>query len=444
MVREGRELRGPVVYWMSRDQRAKDNWALEFALHKAHKNNVPSVAVFCFSTDYPQLTLRSFVFMLGGLQVLAKNLNERHIPFILLIGNPVERIPEFVKEVEAGCLICDFDPLKWKREWLRGVAEKIQVPFFQVDAHNVVPCWLASDHKEYAARTFRPRLLRKLDTFFSDYPPGLENPMPWPGRVPEQDWNTITNFQKHLLPVDPVPLIPGEDEAMSVLEKFLEERLASYDRERNNPLSGMSSGLSPYIHFGHISAQRILLELDQIRIDMPSENAFREQVLVRRELSENYCWYEPSYDMVDGFPNWARKTLDKHLYDSRPYLYDKQELEYGMTHDALWNAAQREMVVSGSMHGYLRMYWAKKILEWTASPEEAMGYALEFNDRYQVDGRDPNGYTGVAWCIGGVHDRPWKERPVFGQIRYMSYGGCRRKFDVEAYIDHWSGKEEDR
>jgi deoxyribodipyrimidine photo-lyase len=156
---------------------------------------------------------------------------------------------------------------------------------------------------------------------------------------------------------------------------------------------------------------------------------------VRRELSDNFCYYNQDYDHFQGFPEWARKTLDDHRGDEREYLYPLEEFEAARTHDPLWNAAQLEMVQRGKMHGYLRMYWAKKILEWTASPEEAQEVAIFLNDRYELDGRDPNGYVGIAWSIGGVHDRAWKERPIYGKVRYMSYKGAAGKFDVQAYID---------
>ncbi len=197
----------------------------------------------------------------------------------------------------------------------------------------------------------------------------------------------------------------------------------------------MQSRLSPYLHFGQLSAQRVALEVQAFDADIPAQEAFLEQLVVRRELSDNFCFHEPAYDRCEGFPAWALKTLEAHRRDPRPYLYALDEFEEARTHDPLWNAAQSQMVASGRMHGYLRMYWAKKILEWTESPEKAMRVAVYLNDRYQLDGRDPNGYAGIAWCIGGVHDRAWGERPVFGKVRYMSAGGARRKFDVAAYLE---------
>ena len=165
------------------------------------------------------------------------------------------------------------------------------------------------------------------------------------------------------------------------------------------------------------------------------KNAFLEELIVRRELSDNFCYYNPDYDNIGGFPDWARKTHDKHRKDPRAVIYSRDQFEHAQTHDDLWNAAQMEMVKRGKMHGYMRMYWAKKILEWTQSPEIALETAIYLNDRYEIDGRDPNGYTGIAWSIGGVHDRAWSERSVFGKVRYMSYNGCKSKFNIKKYIE---------
>jgi deoxyribodipyrimidine photo-lyase len=210
--------------------------------------------------------------------------------------------------------------------------------------------------------------------------------------------------------------------------------LEFYDERRNDPGANAQSGLSPYLHFGQISAQRVALEAEKYDRHLPSQESFLEELIVRRELSDNFCYYNDRYDSFDGFPDWARKTLNDHRSDPREHLYVLEILEAAGTHDPLWNAAQKEMVTGGKMAGYMRMYWAKKILQWSISPETALTDAIYLNDRYSLDGNDPNGYTGVAWSIGGVHDRPWFEREIFGKVRYMSQAGCRRKFNVERYI----------
>jgi deoxyribodipyrimidine photo-lyase len=229
--------------------------------------------------------------------------------------------------------------------------------------------------------------------------------------------------------------VPGEKAAAAILDHFLAKKLSAYESKRNDPTEDGVSNFSPYLHFGQISAQRVALEVQKKRVKKESKDGFLEELIVRRELSDNFCFYNPDYDRFTGFPEWAQKTLNEHRGDKREYLYSLEQFEAGKTHDDLWNAAQMEMVHRGKMHGYLRMYWAKKILEWTASPEEALEVAILLNDKYELDGRDANGYVGIAWSVGGVHDRAWNERPIFGKVRYMSYGGCKRKFKVKTYIE---------
>jgi deoxyribodipyrimidine photo-lyase len=224
---------------------------------------------------------------------------------------------------------------------------------------------------------------------------------------------------------------------LTILHDFLDLKLQDYSR-RNDPNLNVVSGLSPYLHFGQVSAQSVALAVKKAAAENPVYKAqadeFLEELIVRRELSDNYCFYNADYDNCKGWPEWAKKTLDKHKNDLRVNKYSKEQLEQGLTHDKLWNAAQKNLLLTNSIPGYLRMYWAKKILEWSPDAETAQAWAIEFNDRYMLDGRDPNGYTGIAWSVAGVHDRPWAERPVFGMIRYMSLSGCQRKFDVDQWI----------
>jgi deoxyribodipyrimidine photo-lyase len=232
----------------------------------------------------------------------------------------------------------------------------------------------------------------------------------------------------------------GEKEAYSLFSHFLAEKLSRYAEYRNDPTEDGLSNMSPYLHFGQISSQKMALDTYRNASDLKSSDSFLEELIVRRELSDNFCFYTEHYDSFDSFPDWARKTLNLHRHDRRDYIYSLEEFESAGTHDDLWNAAQREMAERGKMHGYMRMYWAKKILEWTDSPEEALEIAIYLNDKYELDGRDTNGYTGIAWAIGGLHDRAWGERDVFGKIRYMSYKGCKSKFNVKAYVDNFITK----
>ena len=227
----------------------------------------------------------------------------------------------------------------------------------------------------------------------------------------------------------------GETAAINKLNNFLEDKIDKYSTDKNDPYKDCQSGLSPYLHFGQISSQRIALNIEKNNYNTASKEAFLEELIIRKELSDNFCNYNENYDCFEGFPNWAKETLNQHRKDEREFIYSLEEFEKGKTHEGLWNAAQMEMVNSGKMHSYMRMYWAKKILEWSASPEDALKTALYLNDKYELDGRDPNGYAGCAWSIGGVHDRAWFERPVFGKIRYMNLKGAERKFDIHKYIE---------
>ena len=435
-LKKANEKTGPVVYWMSRDQRAHDNWALLFAQETALKQKTSLGIAFCLVPQFLGATIRQYGFMMQGLQELEKNLEAWNIPFFLLTGSPEEEIAKFVSQHEVSALITDFDPLRLKRVWKKCVLNRIDIPVYEVDTHNVVPCWKASPKQEYAAYTFRPKVKRQLSEFLDDFPNLKKHPFLWREKVEQTDWMRVKKslkIDKNVLEVDWIK--PGEKAARINLDQFLECKLSKYDANRNDPNVDGQSNLSPYLHFGQISAQRVVLDIQKRSTNSSEQKVFLEELIVRRELSDNFCFYNEDYDKMTGFPDWAKKTFDEHRHDRREYIYSLDQFEKGQTHDDLWNAAQMEMVKSGKMHGYLRMYWAKKILEWTETPQEALRIAFFLNDKYELDGRDPNGYVGIAWSIGGLHDRAWFQRPVFGKIRYMSYKGAQSKFDVKSYIE---------
>jgi len=442
MLRTGSAHSGPVIYWMSRDQRVQDNWALVHAQDIARERAVPLAVVFCLAPSFLGATMRQYGFLLKGLAEVDSSLRRLGIPFHLLKGDPATELPRFISRHRVAELVTDFDPLRIKRAWKTSVADGISIPFTEVDAHNIVPCRVASPKLEYGAYTLRPKLRMVLPEYLDRYPKVTKSPHRWSGTVPDIAWKTIGKGMTVDRSVPEVDwIVPGEHAARTALRNFIIHRLASYDEARNDPSRDGQSGLSPYLHFGQLSAQRVAMEVMNSGAPERSREAFLEELITRRELSDNFCYYHRSYDSPKSFPAWARATLERHLQDLREHHYTMVQFEQGRTHDDLWNAAQREMVLRGKMHGYLRMYWAKKILEWTRSPERAMKVAVFLNDKYELDGRDPNGYAGIAWSIGGVHDRPWGERRIFGMVRYMSYNGCRSKFDVQAYIDHVKGLE---
>jgi deoxyribodipyrimidine photo-lyase len=427
--------KGPILYWMSRDQRAKDNWALLFAQGLALEQKVPLGVVFCLVPDFLQATVRQYDFMLRGLEETEKELAVKNIPFMLLTGSPEAEIPKHVQKLQAGALVTDFDPLKIKKKWKKRLLPQLTIPFYEVDSHNVIPCWVASPKQEFAAYTFRPKVKKQLADFIDSFPPLKKHPFSWKTEAIRTRWDAARKSLKVDTSVPAVDWIePGERAAREMLRRFIEKKLSAYDAQRNDPNLDALSHLSPYLHFGQISPQRVALEVRNADVHEDDREAFLEESIVRRELADNYCYYNKDYDNFRGFPDWAKKSLDEHRKDKREYTYTRVQLERDLTHDGLWNAAQMEMVKTGKMHGYMRMYWAKKILEWTKNPEEAQKIAIALNDKYELDGRDPNGYTGIAWSIGGVHDRAWFSRPVFGKVRYMSFGGARSKFDVDGYI----------
>lgn len=426
---------GPVLYWMSRDQRVAGNWALLRAQSLALERQTPLGVVFTLSPQFLGAPLRAYDFMLKGLAQAEGRLKAAGIPFHLLFGPPEDTLPNFAARHNAGAVVTDFDPLRLKQAWKKKIAVRLPVLFEEVDAHNIVPAWVASPKQEYGAYTLRPKLHKLLGDFLTDFPALIRHPFAWPSAVPAIDWNAALNRQKPDASVGPIKwLEPGESAGAKTLGLFLKNRLASYADNRNDPQHQGQSDLSPYLHFGQVSAQKVALGVRRQAWDTPSGQTFLEELIVRRELSDNYCLYNPRYDSFEGFPAWAQKGLNAHRQDKRAFLYQRAEFEKAATHDPLWNAAQMEMVKRGKMHGYLRMYWAKKILEWSATPEEAQSTAIHLNDRYELDGRDPNGYAGIAWSLGGVHDRAWFNRPVIGPIRWMTANGCKSKFDTDGYI----------
>ncbi len=425
--------KGIIAYWMSRDQRVIDNWALLFARELSLKYHAPLIVVFTFDPAYPGANLRHYDFMLKGLQLVEDQLSEKNIPFFIRAGEPAEEILKIVTELQIGCLITDFDPLRVKREWKKKVVSQLKVPFYEVDTHNIVPCWIASQKEEYGAYTLRPKIKKLLHEFLTSFPELCEQKNN-PFKSVRTDWKSLTNSISNSDSVTPLTNNPGSHAALSLLNEFIHVKLPNYNAFKNDPTHDGLSGLSAYLHFGHISSQRIAQEVLEKFKDDENTVAFLEELIVRKELSDNFCHYNPNYDNLSGARKWAKQTLEEHKKDKREFIYSLEDFENAGTHDNLWNAAQNEMKKTGKMHGYLRMYWAKKILEWTIDPATALDIAIKLNDKYSLDGRDPNGYTGCLWSIAGIHDRPWAERPVFGKIRYMNYNGCKRKFDVDAYI----------
>jgi deoxyribodipyrimidine photo-lyase len=420
---------------MQRAQRGVDNPALNMAIAVGNVLGLPVLAAFGLTADYPSAQQRHYRFLVDGLLDAKADLERRGVLLTVRLGSPDEVVAAIADEVLPALVVGDENPVRIGGQWRAAVARRLQVPFYLVDADVVVPSSLFP-REEYAARTIRPKTHRLWDHYLKPLPAPLARVM-WTGNVPCGE------------PLEPDALLGklkvqgaravadykgGTNEAMRRLRVFVRDRLPLYAARRNHPTPYVTSELSAHLHFGHISPLTIALEVMASGAPRDCIVVYLEELIVRRELAINFVARNPSYDSLAGCPEWARRTLAKHAVDPRPWTYSVRQFEQGETHDPLWNAAQKEMVYTGRMHNYMRMYWAKKILEWTPDAETAYAIALDLNDRYEMDGRDPNGYAGVAWAIGGKHDRPWPERPIFGTIRTMSHDGARRKLDADSYI----------
>jgi deoxyribodipyrimidine photo-lyase len=425
-----------VLYWMQQSQRAACNHALEHAVREADRLRLPVLAAFALTARFPEAQERHYAFMLEGLSETKEALLRRGVDLAVAAGSPPRVVPALARD--AALLVTDVGHLRVQREWRAAVAARVRCPAVAVESDVVVPVGLVSDHEEYAARTIRPKVHAVLDRFLVP----LEETRPRRdsiGMAPRGgvDISDVDGAIARLRVARRARRVSsmrgGTTQARRRLRAFLAKGLARYAEAHGDPGADAISHLSPYLHFGQISPLEVALAVRDAAAPAASREAFLEELVVRRELSMNFCAFNRAYDAYGGLPEWARGTLAKHARDRRPYRYAAADLERARTHDPWWNAAQREMVATGFMHSYMRMYWGKKIIEWTEDPVDAFYIALRLNNTYQMDGRDPNSFAGVAWCFG-KHDRPWGERPVFGMVRWMSADGLRRKFDMDAYV----------
>ncbi len=467
-----------VLYWMQRDVRTVDNWGLLFAQYLAQEKKLPLRVVHVlaspssasdshssasdYAKDIPpplerlQMTERHGQFLLGGLECVHGELKTKSVSFDIIHftsdeeeGNP-HVLKGFLENHNPGVVVCDTSVLRHARRWnespvLRESLDAIDVPLYQVDAHNVVPIWYASPKREVGARTLRSKLHKVVDEC-------LQNKEYKNGSIPDfvgndhlkvSEANQEFDYESHkkfLNWDDSVKAVikesPGAEAGIQKFQEFTKSGLRHFSMLRNDPNNeGICSSLSPWFNHGHLSFATCMRILKTHNRDSEGKASFIEEGFVRRELSDNFLWYAPdTYDTIEAGAQWAQDSLELHRRDPREYIYTLDEFESGKTHDDLWNAAQLQVTKTGKMHGFLRMYWAKKILEWTSSPSDALHYAQYLNDKYALDGRDPNGFCGVAWSIFGNHDMGWKEREIFGKIRFMNYNGCKRKFKVDQFV----------
>jgi len=460
-----------------RDVRTIDNWALLFAQSLAVQKEVPLRVVYALppppeeepsegedgappSPAEMPLTVRHGSFLLDGLKVVSEELSSAKVPFDVLCPPSRSMVGDSIKSYctspshDALAVVCDMSPLRHPRTWTEKQAapalEKDGIPLYQVDAHNIVPVWMASPKREVGARTLRPKIHNVFGDYCTHFPEFVGNSHldDMNAGKGSHDWDRYRQFMNLDESIGEVKgMKAGREVAMERFKAFCTSKqygLKNFDTLRNDPnYDSVCTNLSPWINFGQISFQRLALDVRALKKHSNGTAAYIEEGVVRRELSDNFVYYAPDgYDNLGGAAEWARDSLELHSSDEREHLYDWKELEAGETHDDLWNAAQLQLVREGGMHGFMRMYWAKKILEWTVSPAYALATAQYFNDRYAYDGNDPNGFVGVGWSIMGIHDMGWKERPIFGKIRYMNYAGCKRKFKVDTFVARYKGAAE--
>ena len=422
-----------ILYWMQASQREEYNQALEYAVSLANKWEKPLIVYFGLTHRYPEANLRHYVFLLEGLKETRERLEKRGIRMIIRKESPENGIGRISSR--ACLVVVDRGYTRIQRDWRKKAAEGITCPLYQVESDVVVPVEIASSKEEYMASTFRPKIRRYLKDYLI---PLKKQPLRRDSLGVKLESLTLDNLDKELesLEIDrsvspSSHIFGGTSKAKAKLSTFIKKGLNTYEELKNDPNADNVSGMSPYLHFGQISPLYIALQVN--KNISKGKDAYLEELIIRRELSMNFVFYNPRYDSFEGLPSWAKSDLIEHMKDQREYEYSLEDLERAQTHDPYWNAAQKEMVQTGKMHGYMRMYWGKKILEWIKNPAEAFQIALYLNNKYEIDGRDPNGFTGVAWCFG-KHDRPWPSRPVFGKVRSMSSSGLQKKFDVDGYV----------
>jgi deoxyribodipyrimidine photo-lyase len=429
-----------VVYWMQRAQRGIDNHAIDLAVKIANLLGLPLVVYFAAISNFPHANLRHYAFLSQGLPDIEADLAARNISFVMRRA-PHESHERFLAEVDAAFLVGDENPMREPERWRKKLASRIRIPFWTVDTDVVVPSKLM-EKAQYGAYTMRPRLYRLLPEYLQPHK-NLHSEKAW--KMPRGfDANSVheditrgwKDFDRSVAPVDAWK--GGTHAALKRLRLFTGKLLEEYGERRNHPEMDGTSCMSPYLHFGHVGPLTVALAVNAAAKANPKLRASRDsyfnELIVWRELAINFVRYTPKYDSPECAESWAETTIAEHARDKREHLYTLRELESAQTYDDLWNAGQIQMIRHGWMHNYMRMYWAKKILEWTPNVATAMRYAIYLNDRYFLDGRDPNGYAGIAWAILGKFDRAWGERPIFGKIRYMSGASTGKKFDSKKYI----------
>ncbi|GIW62610.1 MAG: deoxyribodipyrimidine photo-lyase [Patescibacteria group bacterium] len=420
-----------VLYWVQTGLRIDYNFALKLAIKESNRLNLPLLVYFALKEN-KYANLRQYAFLKQGILELKKNLRQIGANFLV---QKVDSFSDILKVAKrASVLIADFGYLRGQRYWRSFLIKKLDLPVFLVENDTFAPVILVAKNKVPYAFLIKKKILSFIpklsDRFELESLRNKTELFNQSNSEIEQQFKMLRLDKK----VFKTKFIGGETQACQILSEFIFKKLVYYKKFRSSPDKDFQSNLSPYLHFGFISPVKIVYEvLKNYSIDDENVQAFFNELLVWRELARNFVYFERNYDNWKGLPFWSIKTLDDHKNDKRDYVYSLEELEEGKTHDKYWNACQKEMLLTGKMHNYMRMYWAKKVIEWSLNWRQAYKWLVYLNDKYELDGRDPNGYLGIAWSFG-CFDRPWRERKIFGKVRYMNEKGLERKFDMEKYL----------
>lgn len=437
-----RPQRKYVLYWAQMNRRVDANHGLLYAAELANRHNLPILYYEGLTCSYPHANDRLHTFILEGVPETARRLKKAGIGYVFYLRRtataPNRALYDLAKD--AAAIVSDDYPTFIARYHNHRVPEKLDVAYYAVDSSCVVPM-SQIEGRQYAAYTIRPKIKRLLPQFLTA-PDQLRVKQrfhqPVPALHTEVTHDNVAELVAscdidHSIPPS-VDLRGGRLDAESLLGHFLEKNLYRYAKERNQPSEQATSQMSPYLHFGRISSLEIALAVrDYAERHKLIADEYLEELIVRRELAFNYAAHVDSPGSLDNLPSWCHETMKKHAGDKRDPSYTPRQLEHAETYDELWNATQKEMLLRGKIHGYYRMYWGKKIIEWSPTYQEAAQTMIDLHDRYALDGRDPNTYTNILWCFG-LHDRPWFDRPIFGAIRYMSLEGMKRKTDTRTYV----------
>lgn len=432
-----------VLYWAQMNRRVDANHGLLYAAELANRYQLPVLYYEGLTCSYPYANDRLHTFILEGVPETARRLKGAGIGYVFYLRKTAAAPDDVLYKLaaKAAAVVTDDYPTFIARGHNARVPEKLDVSYYVVDSSCIVPMQLITA-RQYGAYTIRPRIKKVLANYLKPADP-LRVKKKFIGQIPHFHTSIAPDeIQKQVASCEidhsiaPSLSFPGGRlQAEKLLGYFLEHNLKRYGHTRNEPSKHTTSHMSPYLHFGQISSLEIALAVkEHAHKHKLLGDEYLEELIVRRELAFNYARFVAEPGSLKNLPDWCQQTMKQHAGDKRDPSYSPKQLEQAETYDELWNATQKEMLLRGKIHGYYRMYWGKKIIEWSRHYQEAADTMIELHDRYALDGRDPNTYTNILWCFG-LHDRAWGERPIFGKLRYMSLEGLRRKTDTQAYMD---------